>query len=167
MMILSATPTQQTPVHHTLALPRRLAVSSKQGKEPMAAEGLSRWPSFRPTCMPPWLGQGDRAGLVPDGLATQSMTAQPSESVAAISSQSTYEIYRVCHSLNHDIYEEIRYDSRLTVDSAYNSFLDATHDIVPHWRNLLGIDRDRVETARWDCSINNGSGGLFGVQGIL
>lgn len=95
------------------------------------------------------------------------MTAQPSESVTPTSSQSTYEIYRACHSFNHDVYGEIRHDSRLTVDSVYNSFLDATHDIVPHWRNLLGTDLDWVETSRWNYSIDNGSGWLFGVQGVL
>ena len=37
---------------------------------------------------------------LPDGLITQPMTAQPSESVTPASSQSTYEIYRACHSFN-------------------------------------------------------------------
>ena len=89
---------------------------------------------------------------LPDALTIQPMMAQLSESVISTSSQSTYKIYRACHSFNHDIYGEIRHDSWLTVDSVYNSFLDATHDISPHWRNIIGTDLDWVETSRWDYS---------------
>lgn len=95
------------------------------------------------------------------------VVAQSKKSVAQDSSQDTYTIYRAYHSFDNVLYGSIRHDSDLEVDSVYNTFLNATHDISPHWRNIPGTDLDWVENDRWDYSIDKGDGWLFGVRGTL
>lgn len=112
------------------------------------------------------LGSGLLCGLLLVFLPVVLVQTAAGNSSDPADDPSANEVLRRCHSYRHWLHGAILHTSTLEVDDS-GTFLNATHDVAPHWHNLPGIHFDWEEVFHWDYALDDGARWLFAIQGIL